>query len=173
MFQVLELDARAVEVRRPTLGALLRDAVESGASVGYLPPLEQDMAAAYWQEVERDVAAGRRVLLAAFEGPDLLGSVQLELAQKANAGHRAEVQKLMVFRTARRRGVGRALMAEAEEAALVRGRTLLVLDTRAGDDAEQLYRALGWTEAGRIPAYARAANGKLEPTVLFFKQLEF
>lgn len=173
MFQVLELDARAAAAHRPALGALLRDAVESGASVGYLPPLEQDTVAAYWQDVERDVAAGHRVLLAAFDGTDLLGAVQLELAQKANARHRAEVQKLMVFRTARRRGVGRALVAEAEETARVRGRTLLVLDTRAGDDAERLYRALGWTEAGRIPAYARAANGKLEPTVLFFKQLEF
>lgn len=173
MFQVLELDSRAMAERHAALAGLLLDAVAGGASVGFLPPLDVGAAAAYWQDVERDVAAGHRVLLAAFDGPDLLGAVQLELARKANARHRAEVQKLMVLRAARRRGVGRTLMAEAEDAARIRGRNLLVLDTRAGDDAERLYRALAWTEAGRIPAFARAASGKLETTVLFFKQLEF
>ena len=173
VFQILELDMRTAAEHRPALIALLQDAVASGASVGFLPPLDTETASAYWQDVEKDLAAGSRVLLAAFDGQNLLGAVQLDLAQKPNARHRAEIQRLLVFRVARRQGVGSSLMAEAEDAARARGRTLLVLDTRAGDSAERLYRALEWTEAGRIPAFARSADGRLEATVLFFKQLEF
>jgi GNAT superfamily N-acetyltransferase len=172
VFQVLELDAAAAAGLRPALIALLQDAVAAGASVGFLPPLDVATASGYWSDVERDLTAGTRVLLAALDGANLLGAVQLELAQMANARHRAEVQKLLVFREARRHGVGAALMAEAEDAARARSRTLLVLDTRAGDDAERLYRRLGWSEAGRIPAYALSAAGRLEATVFFFKQLE-
>lgn len=32
------------------------------------------------------------------------------------------------------------------------GKTLLFLDTRQGDAANAVNRALGWTEAGRIPS---------------------
>lgn len=51
------------------------------------------------------------------------------------------------------------------------GRTLLVLDTRAGDPSNALSRALGYHEAGRIPRYARAADGRLEATVYYYKEL--
>jgi len=46
-----------------------------------------------------------------------------------------------------------------------------VLDTRQGDNAERLYRTLGYHEAGVIPAYAQSASGTLESTVIFYKIL--
>jgi ribosomal protein S18 acetylase RimI-like enzyme len=69
----------------------------------------------------------------------------------------------------RRAGTGRALMQRAEQAARGIGRTLLTLDTRAGDAGEALYRALGWQQAGRIPGYASDATGALHDTLLFYK----
>jgi hypothetical protein len=45
----------------------------------------------------------------------------------------------------------------------VRGRTLLVLDTRRYDDAERLYRRLGYESAGILPQYAGGAGGEVAP----------
>ena len=151
---------------------LLCDAVDGGASVGFLPPLAPTEARAYWTGVLADVAVGGRLLLAAFEGDRLVGSVQLDLVQKPNGRHRAEVAKLLVHSRERRRGIGAALMGAVEDQARALGRTTLVLDTRQGDLAEGLYRRLGWTEAGVIPRYALNGDGGVDPTVVFYKLLE-
>jgi acetyltransferase len=150
---------------------LLQDSVASGASVGFLPPLSTEDAQHYWSTVFQEVAGGSCVLLVACEGDRIVGSVQLALAMKPNARHRAEVQKLFVLSSQRRRGIGRALMQAVERVAHSSKRTLLVLDTRQGDNAEQLYRTLGYCEVGVIPAYARSANETLDSTVIFYKTL--
>lgn len=155
----------------PQLIHLLQDTVASGASVGFLPPLSTEEAQQYWQTVFQEVAQSTCVLLVAREAGQIVGSVQLAFATKANARHRAEVQKLFVLSSQRRRGIGRALMHMIEQVARDSERTLLVLDTRQGDSAEQLYRSLGYSEAGIIPTYARSANGTLDSTVIFYKLL--
>lgn len=78
----------------------------------------------------------------------------------------------MVHPTAQRQGIGRGLMLLAEARALAENRSLLVLDTRADDPSNQLYQSMGYQEAGRIPGFARAADGSLHDTVLYFKTLE-
>ena len=52
-----ELAASAVEFH-----ALLRDAVDHGASIGFTLPLAEAEVAEYWRKVGADVAAGTRVL---------------------------------------------------------------------------------------------------------------
>jgi GNAT superfamily N-acetyltransferase len=154
------------------LCTLLSDAVDSGASIGFMPPLDPIEALAYWDSVRLAVHEGSRILLVAFECAELVGSVQLDLCMRANGLHRAEVAKLMVHRTARRKGLGTALMAAVEEAARAEGRSLLVLDTRKGDPSEAVYRGTGYHVAGEIPKYARSADGELHATVLFYKLIE-
>jgi ribosomal protein S18 acetylase RimI-like enzyme len=163
--------AAEAESHLPALVSLLRVTVDDGASIGFLPPLSHQDAAAYWREVLPGVADGGRVLIGAVEDGRLLGCVQLALEGRPNARHRAEIQKLMVLPQARGRGLGAALMVAADDAARTAGRTLLVLDTRAGDTAEGLYRRLGWTEAGRIPGFALNAEGGADATVLFYREL--
>ena len=155
----------------PHLIHLLQDAVASGASVGFLAPLSTEAAQDYWNTVFEEVAQDTCVLLVAREAGQIVGSVQLALAMKPNAQHRAEVQKLFVLSSQRRRGIGRALMQKVELVARHAGRTLLVLDTRQGDSAEQLYRTLEYCEVGIIPAYARSASGTLDSTIIFYKIL--
>jgi acetyltransferase len=151
------------------LAALLMDAVDGGASVGFLCPLTKDEALAYWRGVRRELEQGL-VMLAAHEDGRLVGSVQLALAQKANARHRAEVQKLLVLREFRGRGIGEALMHAIEEEARRVGRWLLVLDT-ATSAAERLYRRLGYERAGAIPEFAESSAGGFDATVLYYKRI--
>jgi GNAT superfamily N-acetyltransferase len=151
------------------LSALLIDAVEGGASVGFIGPLQAEEAQAYWRGVREELPQGL-VMLAAREGDRLLGSVQLAPAQKRNGGHRAEVQKLLVLREFRGRGVGEALMHAIEDEARKLGRWLLVLDT-ATSAAERLYRKLGYQRAGAIPEFAESSAGGFDATVLYYKRL--
>jgi ribosomal protein S18 acetylase RimI-like enzyme len=150
---------------------LLQDVVDSGASVGFLPPLFADVARGYWQKTIDDVAHGTCLLLVARQDAHVVGSVQLALATQPNALHRAEVQKLMVHTRVRRQGLGQALMTAVDEVARAAGRSLLVLDTRRGDVSEQLYLKQGYIRAGLIPRYAQSANGALDDTVIFYRWL--
>lgn len=167
----LGADAAAREI--PALASLLEDAVDSGASVGFLPPMPPGEAAGYWQTVVAALRNGARVLLVARE-PDgrLVGTAQVDLEARPNGRHRAEVAKVIVHTSARRRGIGRALMLAAEDHARLHGRTTLFLDTRRGDPAERLYESVGWTFVGSIPRYARSAAGGLDGNAIYYKLLD-
>ena len=157
--------------RLPELIALLRDAVDSGASLGFLPPLTDTQAASFWQSTLREVSADTRAMLVAELNGTIVGSVQIHPASQANAAHRAELQKLFVLRSHRRQGLARALMAAVEAEGKRRSRSLLILDTMAGDEAESLYRTLGYSRVGEIPDYARQGDGRLTATAIYFKQI--
>jgi acetyltransferase len=157
----------------PQLLELLHDAVDSGASVGFLPPLASDEAQHYWQSVFEAMDAGHRLLFIALQPneTDLLGTVQLDLATRPNSLLRAEVSKLLVHRQARRQGVARQLLEALETEAHNLDRTTLVLDTRHGDIAEQLYQRMGYHFVGAIPAYFLNHYGQPHATAVYYKLL--
>jgi GNAT superfamily N-acetyltransferase len=155
----------------PQLIGLVQDAVDSGASVGFLAPLSDDQAHQYWTNVFAQVVERNRIVLVAVHDSVIVGSVQLELASMPNAGHRAEVQKLLVLRSWRRQGIGQTLMTAVEQTARHGGRLLLVLDTRLGDAAERLYARMGYQRAGVIPKFALNSVGGLDATVIFYREL--
>ena len=169
MYKIELFSAEQANPIRPQLVTLLQDTVHNGASLGFLPPLTSEAAEEYWSATLHEVAQGQRILLVSSEAGDVTGAVQLALVTKQNGLHRAEVQKLLVRPRFRRRGIARALMDAAEEAARQAGRTLLVLDTEQGSAAEQLYVKCGYTRAGVIPRYALSAGGSLITTVVFYK----
>ena len=169
---IQRLNATQAAARLPELAALLQDAVHSGASVGFLPPLSDAQAAEYWREVVSALRGQWRVLLIAMRDGELAGTVQLDLASRPNGRHRAEVAKLLVHTAHRRQGVGRALMQAVETEAVRALCSTLVLDTRQGDPSEALYVGLGYLRAGTIPQYARSADGTLHTTVFMHKWLK-
>jgi ribosomal protein S18 acetylase RimI-like enzyme len=168
---IRRLEAADGAARLGDLSALLRDAVLGGASIGFVLPLAPAELESYWREVLEAVRERGRILLAAFEAETLIGSVQLALEPRANGRHRAEVMKLMVRRSHRGRGAGRALMRALLEAARASGRSLLLLDVRTGDPAERLYRTLGFVPFGRVPGHARSPDGRLADTTFYYLQL--
>ncbi|MFD8823304.1 GNAT family N-acetyltransferase [Streptomyces sp. NPDC059605] len=153
------------------LAALLMDAVDGGSSVGFLAPLDRDVAAAWWRERAEAVDAGLLQVWLALDAERVAGTVTLVRARLPNARHRAEVAKLMVRSSARGRGLGRSLLDAAERSAADAGVTLLVLDTESGSPAERLYRSAGWTRCGSIPDYAGDPAGVLKPTTLYYKAI--
>jgi ribosomal protein S18 acetylase RimI-like enzyme len=150
------------------LTALLVSCVAQGASLGFLAPLAVDAARDWWAGVPRD---GVILFLAERKG-HIVGTVQLQPAESENGAHRGEIAKLLVHPSWRRQGIARTLVTALEDEARAESKTLLVLDTREGDPSNDLYRALGYREAGRIPGWAREASGRLSTTVFWYKPLE-
>ncbi|WP_089107534.1 GNAT family N-acetyltransferase [Streptomyces hyaluromycini] len=172
--RTLRLGAEQLPQRVGELAELLADTVNGGASVGFLAPLAREPAVAWWRGRAAAVAAGQlAVWVALDDGGRAVGTVGLAFPHpdKPNSPHRAELVKLMVHRDARGRGVGRGLLAVAEEAAVAAGITLLHLDTETDSPAEHLYRSAGWTRAGVIPDYALDPHGVLRPTTLYYKHV--
>ena len=154
----------------PGLAGLLRDCVSQGASIGWSAVPSADEALAFWARCLASAERGERRMWIATDGPAVRGTVQLVLDMPGNGRHRAEIVKLQVAPTARRQGLAGLLMDAAETEALAQGRSLLVLDTRSGDNAEPLYRRRGYQLAGRIPAYALSTEGVLDSTSVMFKR---
>ncbi|MEH0573992.1 MULTISPECIES: GNAT family N-acetyltransferase [Streptomyces] len=165
------LDAPRLLDQAEELADLLIATVDGGASVGFFRPLDRTEALAWWQERAQGVAAGRLAVWTARDGGRVLGTVSLAFPDKPNSRHRAELVKLMVHPDARGKGLGRALLTTAEEAAAAAGVTLLHLDTETDSPAEHLYRTAGWTRAGVIPDYAADPAGVLRPTTLYYKHV--
>jgi len=163
----------APEIRAHTsaLANVLVECVNGGASVGFMAGVSQAAAEQFFEDVANAVEKNDRILLAAFLDKTLVGTVQVVTRMPPNQPHRAEIAKLLVVRSARRGGVGTALMAQAEEASRLAGKTLLVLDTATGGDAERLYQRLGWTKSGVIPNYSLLPDGSFCATTIFWKEL--
>lgn len=153
------------------LSEILVETVAAGGSVSFMHPLAPEAARAFWNAALAAASRGERVVLGAFEGDVLVGTVSLLLDCPPNQPHRAEIAKMMTRPAHRGRGVATALMEVAEATAAERGRTLLVLDTAADGGAARLYERLGFSFAGAIPDYALKPHGGLTATLLYYKRI--
>ena len=156
---------------REMLSEILIEVVAAGGSVSFMHPLAPEAANAFWEASLASADRGERIVLGAWDGDLLAGTVTLLLDLPPNQPHRGEIAKMMTRVSHRGRGIATALMHEAERQAVERGRTLLVLDTATEDGASGLYEKLGFTFAGTIPDYALKPHGGLTGTNLYWKRI--
>lgn len=169
--EIRRLSPAEVRDHLAALAAVLFDCVEGGASVSYMAPFSLDDARRVFEGFVAEAEQGRRAILAAFADDVLVGTVQVIIALPPNQPHRGEIAKLLVHRSARRRGIAEQLMERAEEEARAEGKTLLVLDAVSTDAAARLYSRMGWTTVGVIPGYALYPDGRPCDTTVFWKAL--
>ncbi len=153
------------------LNEILIETVANGGSVGFMHPLDLATAEAFWSGALAAAARGERIVLGAFVGEVLAGTVSLIVDCPPNQPHRAEIAKMMTRPGHRGRGVATALMRAAEGLAVERARTLLTLDTAVEDGASGLYEKLGFALAGTIPDYALKPRGGLTGTMVYWKRI--
>ena len=165
------VDAEEARAVLSDLSEILSDCINGGASVGFMLPFEPRDATDYWQEIADAVEKGSIILAVAEVEGRVVGTVQVGLASKPNQPHRGDLMKLLVHRSARGLGLSRKLMEVVEAEAARRGRTLLVLDTATGSEAESIYPRFGWERVGVIPDYAMWPQGGFCGTTLFYKRV--
>jgi GNAT superfamily N-acetyltransferase len=170
-FVVRELDIDGYRQAIPELAGLVVDAVAHGASINFTSAVTPELAATWWEARVDEVASGRITPFVAVEDEGIIGSTLLIRSLNQNSPHRAEIGKVIVRSTARRRGIARTLMQAAEDRARADGRWLLVLDTVTGSPADALYRSLGWQETGTVPNYALLPDGQPWAATFFWKDL--
>jgi GNAT superfamily N-acetyltransferase len=161
------LDRAAFNAAVPRLAEILVDAVDAGAGVSFMWPLERAEAEAFWRGID---PVQNRVFAAEEKGA-IAGTVMLQPCWQPNQPHRCEVAKLLVHRDFRRQGAATALMAALEAEAREMGRSLVTFDAVAGSPADAFYRGLGFIRAGVIPGYAYSGRGELDGTAIFYKRL--
>jgi GNAT superfamily N-acetyltransferase len=173
---IRELDADEYRAAIPGLAALIVDAVDSGAGVNFLAGVTHDEAAGWWTE---RIDLVRRGVISAFVALDgetidpetIVGCTLLIRSTNPNSPHRAEIGKVLVLQSARRRGIATALMDAAEARARADGRWMLMLDTVTGSAADTFYRVTGWNELGVMPNHALTPDGTPTATTFFWKDL--
>jgi GNAT superfamily N-acetyltransferase len=171
-FEIAVIEAPVADTALNELANVLVDCVEGGASVSFMSPFSHAEALAFFRKVAASVASRDTVLLAARLDSRIVGTVQLGLDTPPNQPHRADIKKTLVHRSARGRGIGAALMAQAEQEARRNGRWLLVLDTVPGENGHRVYQRAGWTQSGIIPDYALFPDGRLCDTMVMWKRLD-
>ncbi len=171
MYSIQRIDESEARTHFAAFLDLIDDAVNGGASIGFLRPLDRSLAKDYWEDVFAAIGRGTRLLLVASVGTEIVGSVQLDLCQKQNGIHRAEVQKLLVLTRYRRQGIAAALMHAVEKEAAAAARSLLFLDTEQRSEGEPFYESQQWIRCGSIPGYALSADGVPTANVIFFKAI--
>jgi GNAT superfamily N-acetyltransferase len=170
-FTIRALSPAETEAAAPALAGVLLDCVAGGASVSFMADLSHERAEAFWRGVASDARGDGRTLLVAEDDAGIAGVVEVIPAGPDNQPHRADIAKMLVHRRARRRGLADALLRAAEAQAVAMGKTVLVLDTVTGGDAERLYVRGGWTKVGVIPDYALFPDGRPCDTTVFYKRV--
>ena len=171
-FKVLDSSLEDSEDFSLALARLLHEAVQEGASMGYLLETPIGQLQAFWTGVLAKIAKGSGKLVFALENGALVGAVFLSFEENPNASHRAEVKKLLVAREHRGQGIAKKLLSIVEMEARISKRTLLVLDTETDSLADYLYQTLGWTLLGTMPNHSALPNGELRPTSYYYKEID-
>ena len=104
------------------LANLLIETVAHRGSIGFMHPVTPAKAITFWKRALTAAGRGSRIVLGAYDGEQLVGTVTLLLDCPENQPHRGEIAKMMTSVAHRGRGVAGALLREAERIAVEKGR---------------------------------------------------
>jgi ribosomal protein S18 acetylase RimI-like enzyme len=145
-------------------------AIIEGGGFGWLKPPRRDILEKYWQGVM--LVPGRSLFVGRIDGV-VAGSAQLIRQPRNNEAQAFSAQLMSAFVApwARGRGLGRGLVAAAEDAARRNGVEVLNLDIRETQTAAiRLYEGAGYIRWGTHPEYAMV-DGRLVRGHYYYKRL--
>lgn len=171
MMKIVLLNAATLPVYCPELADLLLDTLQGGASVGYQSAASHQEAESNFYRLRDELQKGERLIWIARDEQGVVGCISLALNIQPEALNRGTIKLLLVHRRARRKGVGKKLLAELEKSACARQRGVLSLEVRAGSGAEAFYRSQGYRCLGEMPDYLCSADGYYHPAAIYFKRL--
>ena len=152
---------------QPVLDAALRaeligiwvDATNAGGALGLVAPTNRQAAEALAAPTWTRVEAGHDDLVLGRRDGRVVGWCVLESRGNPLSPHWRSLKRLQVHPDVQGQGLGRALLAGAEDVARRLGLTAVHLTVRGGTGTESFYTGLGYREVGRLPGALRLADG--------------
>jgi GNAT superfamily N-acetyltransferase len=153
------LDPPLTDDLRDRIVALWVEVTNAGGAVGFVAPTDAGLVRPVAEAAFDGVEAGLDHLLINVDGADLTGLLFITDNRFPLKAHWRLLKRVMVTPHGQGRGLGAALMGEAERIAREMGLEALQVTVRAGAGTEKFYARLGYTAVGRIPGALRIAPG--------------
>lgn len=175
-----EQTGAVVDVQRnPHLRAALTDALieiwtavtNAGGAVGFLADTSAAEVRPVAERAFARVAAGRDDLIVALDDSQPVGFAFLGPLEHPLSSHCGVVKRLQRDPRRRGAGIGGAVLAGVEQAAIDRGFRLLTLTVRGGTGREGFYAAHGYRVDGRLPARLLLNEGEMVEEIHMSKPL--
>ena len=171
----MDAEVRAVsgvdDVLRQDLLRCWTDVTNAGGAVGFVPPVTEDDVAPVLDRLLDGVHSGRDVLALLTVDGATAGFAAIVGFSSPLRRHWATVLRVQVHPSFQGRGLGTVLMRGVHDIALARGLEFLHLGARGGTGVDGFYRALGYTEVGRVPGAIRVAAGDDREEILLVHRL--
>ena len=168
---IRQLSALEFVALLPDLIELFVESVNIDSPDGFLAPITRAVARDYWISLIPELEGGSRLILIAYRENVVVGSGQLALSQRSSSPHHAELETLFVERASRGEGIGRSIMQALHCVARQNGRTLILLNARRGEPAEDFCKALGYREARLIPEWTIFPAEERDGHVTLYQEL--
>jgi ribosomal protein S18 acetylase RimI-like enzyme len=146
---------------------LVREVMAEGAALGWSGVPTEEQAAAWWRDLLAEVAAGRGAVSAAYDGGELVGLAEWRRYDLGPQTQNADLEKLLVARTGRGRGVGAALVEDQLAQARTAGVEVVTLQCRGNNHgAIRLYERLGFHEFGRLADFVASGSERWDKVLM-------
>jgi GNAT superfamily N-acetyltransferase len=149
------LDPPITDELRERIVALWVEVTNAGGAVGFVPEVEADDVRPLAERTLAGVQRGPDRLLIQTDDGELTGLLFFIDNRFAFKDHWRVLKRVMVTPHGQGRGLGTALMREAERIGREMGLAALNVTVRAGAGTEKFYERLGYTEVGRLPGALR------------------
>jgi GNAT superfamily N-acetyltransferase len=165
------LDPPLTDDLRDRIVALWVSVTNAGGAVGFVAPTDAAAVRPVAEAAFAGVEAGLDRLLIQVDGSELTGLLFITDNRFPLKAHWRLLKRVMVTPDGQGRGLGSALMREAERVGREMGLAAFQVTVRAGAGTEKFYARLGYTEVGRIPGALRIGPGDDRDEIHMWLQL--
>jgi GNAT superfamily N-acetyltransferase len=165
------LDPPITDELRERIVGLWVEVTNAGGAVGFVPTVGPRDVRPMAEESLNEVENGPDRLLIQTDDGALTGLLFITDNRFAFKDHWRVLKRVMVTPRAQGRGLGTALMLEAERIARDLELTALSITVRGGTGTEKFYQRLGYTEVGRLPGALRLGPGDDRDEIYMWRPL--
>jgi predicted N-acetyltransferase YhbS len=153
------VDPELTDDLRARIVALWVEVTNAGGAVGFVAPVRAEDVRPVAERAFDGVAAGIDRMILGVDGDEVVALLFVVDNRFGLKDHWRVLKRVMVTPRGQKRGLGAALMREAEALGRKSGLAALQVTVRGGMGTENFYARLGYREVGRLPGALRVGPG--------------
>jgi len=165
------VDPELTDDLRARIVALWVEVTNAGGAVGFVAPVSAEEVRPVAETAFDGVAAGIDRMVLGLDGDEVVALLFVVDNRFGLKDHWRVLKRVMVTPRGQKRGLGAALMREAEALGRKAGLAALQVTVRGGMGTEDFYAKLGYREVGRLPGALRIGPGDDRDDILMWLDL--